>query len=442
MNSLQSLIKFFSAQGAKQGYLAATDQGLISITNFLSSLILARELNPTEFGVYAVGFLLIHFIRAIQDGLIIQPLNAFGAIMPFQEFRKYTTGNGIIQLGLAIISVVAAIFGGLLLNNIGYDTAGLLLLEVCFAFFFWQVQEYIRRTFYTRNHIHRAVINTALASVVRLTILGIWAWKGDLVTGGMGLDAIAWSSMIATGLGLWQARQYWFVGTLNLSGIIKQNWRYGRWVMGGSLANWVTAEVYPIMAAGLVSLAAAGAYRALQNLVAPVHVLLRATDTFFTPRAARLFNEGGYSGLGRILRLIYLLSGIPILGLLVIAAIFPEPLLGLLYGETYLPYSNGLILMAIYYGLWYAYWPIQAAFKAVRLTQPIFIANGLAILSMFTVGVWAIHRWGVYGAIGGQALNASIVTIFLWISWFMTKRKGSNHGRINHETGLPPIDHL
>jgi O-antigen/teichoic acid export membrane protein len=177
------------------------------------------------------------------------------------------------------------------------------------------------------------------------------------------------------------------------------------------------------VAAGIISFAAAGAYRALQNLVAPVHVLLRATDTFFTPRAASIYHHQGFKGLGRMLRWIYLISGIPILGLLIVANLFPEPLLRLLYGETYLGYSNGMALMAIFYGLWYAYWPLQAALKAIRVTRPIFIANGAAIISMFSIGIWAMYRWGVYGAIAGQALNALIVTVVLWWSWVIVKRE-------------------
>ena len=202
--------------------------------------------------------------------------------------------------------------------------------------------------------------------------------------------------------------------------------------MGGSLANWVASELYPLLAAGLISFAAAGAYRALQNLVAPVHVLLRATDTFFTPRAAKLYHREGFKGLGRMLRIIYLVAGVPILGLLIIASLFPEPLLQLLYGETYLTYSSGLFLMAIYYGLWYAYWPLQAALKAIRVTRPIFIANGLAIVLMFSVGVLAILRWDVYGAIAGQALNALVIGIVLWVAWIKNLR--------GTQTATPPTD--
>ncbi|MDD2695692.1 MAG: hypothetical protein PHD58_07200, partial [Anaerolineales bacterium] len=96
--------------------------------------------------------------------------------------------------------------------------------------------------------------------------------------------------------------------------------------------------------------------------------------------------------------------------------------LRLLYGETYVSYSAGVVLMALFYLLWFAYWPLQTALKAVRHSQPIFIANLAAIITMFTVGIWAIQRWGVYGTILGQALNALVVSLILWGAWAVMKR--------------------
>jgi O-antigen/teichoic acid export membrane protein len=416
-----STLTFFSGKGAKQGYLAAIDQGVISVANFLAAIILARSVDPTEFGVYAVGFLMTRFVRAIQDGLTIQPLNTLGAVLSDRKFREYATSTGIIQLILAVLSALAAATGGWILTITGNDVAGPTAIALWFVLLTWQMQEFIRRIFYTRSEVMAAVINTILATVARLGILWLWAAKNTL-SGKAGLDALAWGSLAAVLLGLWQTRRYWSLSDLAIWETFKKNWKFGGWVMGGSLANWVASELYPLLAAGLISFAAAGAYRALQNLVAPVHVLLRATDTFFTPRAAKLYHEQGYPGLGRMLRMIYWISGVPILGLLVVASLFPEPLLRLLYGKTYLPYSSGLFLMAIYYALWYAYWPLQAALKAIRITRPLFVANGLAIMLMFSVGVWAILRWDVYGAVGGQALNALVIALVLWVAWVRTRK--------------------
>ena len=77
----ESGISLFSGKGAQQGYWAATDQGIISLTNFAAAIILGRAVEPEEFGIYAVGFLMTRFVRALQDGLIVQPLNSLGAVL-------------------------------------------------------------------------------------------------------------------------------------------------------------------------------------------------------------------------------------------------------------------------------------------------------------------------------------------------------------------------
>lgn len=413
---IEPIYSLLSGQGARQGYLATIDQGVISASNFLATVILARNVTPTELGVFGVGFIALRLVRAFQEGLVVQPVNVFGAGMDEASFRRYVTSSTILQISLAAATSLAAAIGGWLLTITGNDTAGPALFALWFTFLGWQLQEHIRRMLYTRGMVFSAVVNTVLANIFRLALMLWWASQGKL-SGIRGLDAIAWGSLAALLPGIWATRSFWTIDFLSLKETWQRNWGLGRWLLGGGLANWVAVEFYPILTAGMISFAAAGAYRALQNLVAPIHLLLRATDTFLTPRAARLYEQNGRHALARTLRLIYLVSGIPILGVLAIAMLFPVPLLHLLYGETYLPYSGSMVLMALFYALLFAYYPLQTAFKAARLTRPIFLANLMAIAAMFTIGIWAILRWGVAGTIAGQALNALIVTLVLWGTW-------------------------
>jgi len=113
----------------------------------------------------------------------------------------------------------------------------------------------------------------------------------------------------------------------------------------------------------------------------------------------------------------YLISGVPILAFLAAAALLARPAMRLFYGETYLVFAPGMLWMTVFYALLFAYWPLQSALKAIRRTRPVFVANLLAILVMATAGVWAIARWGVFGTIAGQALNAAIVGVVLWTAW-------------------------
>lgn len=418
---LSPLWTLLSGHSARGGYLAALDQGTISISNFLATILLARNVSPTELGVYGVGFIALRLVRALQEGLVVQPLNVFGAGMKPSAFRRYVTSVGFLQIILSLGSAAFAAGIGWLLTALGNDTAGPALFALWSSFLWWLLHEFIRRVLYTRGSILQAMIITTVSNTVRLALMIWWINEGTL-TGINGLYAIAWGSLAGILPGLWFTRMYWTKQPFNILQTWEHNWDFGRWVTGGIIANWVSVEFYPVLTAGMVSFAAAGAYRALQNIVAPIHLLLRALDTYLTPRAALDFRKKGYSELYRILRLTYLVTFIPVIGLLLLGIMFRDQLLYLLYGDTYLGYSQGLLLMSLYYALLYAYWPLQSVLKAARLSRPIFLANLAAIGTMFTIGILAIRIWDVYGTIAGQALNALVINLVLWSIWKTIRR--------------------
>lgn len=421
-NRLSPLWTLLSGQSARGGYMAALDQGIISLSNFLATILLARNVSPTELGVYGVGFIALRLVRAFQEGLIVQPLNVFGAGMKPSAFSRYVTSVSFLQILLSIGSAAVAAGIGWFLTALGNDTAGPAIFALWSSFLWWLLHEFIRRVLYTRGTILQALTITAVSNAVRLTLMIWWINEGTL-TGLTGLYAIAWGSLAGILPGLWFTRRYWTKQPYNILQTWRHNWDFGRWVTGGILANWVSVEFYPVLTAGMVSFAAVGAYRALQNIVAPIHLLLRALDTYLTPRAALNFRKKGYAELNRTLRLTYIVTFIPVIGLLFLGILLRDQLLSILYGDTYLQFSQGLLLMSIYYALLYAYWPLQSVLKAARLSRPIFLANMAAIGTMFTIGILAIHVWDVYGTIAGQALNALVINLVLWSTWRTVRRK-------------------
>lgn len=433
--AIRRLIAIFSGRGAREGYLAGVDQGVISLSNFLATVMLARVVSPTELGIYGVGFTSLRLVRAVQEGLVIQPMNTFGAAMDEQDFRRYSTSMTVLQVLLALAGGLLAAAAGWLLTVTGNDVAGPTLFSLWSAFIFWQLQEYVRRVLYTRGEVFQAVLNTVLSNLVRLALM-LWLISQGKLTGISGLHAIAWGSLAALIPGVWQMRRHLAAQADSLLATWKRNWEFGSWIVGSTLANWVAVEFYPVLTAGLINFAAAGAYRAIQNLVAPIHLLLRAIDTFLAPRAARAYDEGGRPALRRLIYLTYSITGIPILGVLGLAVLFPTYILRFLYGETYLPYSDGIILMAIFYALMFFYWPYQTALKATHHSRPLFTGNLLAIVAMFTIGLWMIYQWGVYGTIAGQILNALVVAIVLWAGW---RRVKSDPAQTQQPPGNAPV---
>jgi O-antigen/teichoic acid export membrane protein len=401
---------------ARKGYLSGVDQALISLTNFVTSIMIARALTPTQFGAYGVGFILLRLARAFQEGLVIQPMTSIAPSRLPDERRAYISGSAGLQLGLAVGGALACAVFGWILTDLGNTVAGPTLFALWCPLLLAQPQEFVRRVFYTLDQVALAVLNTVVSGVAQIALLA-WLLAAGAQSGTVGLYAIGWSSGLALVLGLIQTRRLWVRRGVDLLATWRTNWRFGRWVLGGTAASWIAIDVYPVVTAGLVSFAATGAYRALQNLVAPIHSLLRAMDTYFTPRLADRRRIAGSPGVVHMVRRMFLVTGPPVALVLVISVAFAEPLLRLLYGPTYLAYADGMRLMAVFYALLYSFWPIQSALKALEKTRPIFISSMVALGAMLTIGVWAILRWGVYGTIGGQALSALIISVVLWATW-------------------------
>jgi O-antigen/teichoic acid export membrane protein len=417
--------EFMNTKLANNGKFAALDQGVISLSNFAASILLVRWVSPTKVGAYVTGFLAIYFVRAIQNGLVIQPLNAEGAAKSDEDFKRYFSAAFVHQFILAVLSAVGAAVLGWILTIRGNNILGPTIFVLWFAFFTWQLQEYFRRAFYTRGEVHKAFWISLAGNSLRLVLMIVLAQVGE-ISGLTGLTAIGWGAFLGVLVGAWFARGYFTRQMDPPLALWLKNWRFGRWILGASLADWVVVDLYPILMAGLISFAATGVYQTLQNLVAPIHVLLRAMDTFVTPIMARTYDQQGTKKLSQNLKHIYLIAGVPVIGLLILVLIFTPQLLKLLSGNTYLPYADGIYVMALYYLFLYVNRPLQMAFRAIRQGRQIFIANIVAMVSMFTLGLWMIHTWGLYGAIGGQALNAIIISLVLILAWARFRRSGEN----------------
>jgi len=424
---LKKSLNLITTKLANNGKYAAIDQGVISLSNFGASILLAALVTPTELGTYVLGFLALYFIRAIQNGIIIQPLNTYGAGKNQDAYSAYFSAAAVHQVILSTLSAAGAALLGWILTRLGNDTLGPTIFILWFSVFTWQLQEFFRRGFYTRGEVHRAVWISVTSNVVRLGMIVLISRKGQ-ISGLTGLNAIGWGAFFATLVGVWLSRHNFSKQLLNPLATWRENWRFGRWILGASLADWVVVDLYPILMAGMISFAATGVYQTLQNLVAPIHVLLRAIDTFLTPIMAKAFDSSGINKVSRMLRWVFLFAGIPIIGLLILVSIFTPQLLYLLKGETYLPYSNGIYLMGVFYFFLYINRPLQMAFRAVRQGKQVFFANILAMASMLIFGTWFIRHWGLYGAIGGQTLNAIIISLFLLSAWHKF-----THSRINVE---------
>ncbi len=70
-------------------FLALADQGIVSVTSFVTSMILARSCSKEEFGVYALGLTIIGLVTECQNVLIWSPYTIYSPRLRDSEFASY-----------------------------------------------------------------------------------------------------------------------------------------------------------------------------------------------------------------------------------------------------------------------------------------------------------------------------------------------------------------
>src|SRR5690349_22036042 len=61
-----------------KGFLALADQGLLSGSNFVVAILLARWLTRDEYGAYAMGFSIFILLYGFHNAFLLEPMSVFG----------------------------------------------------------------------------------------------------------------------------------------------------------------------------------------------------------------------------------------------------------------------------------------------------------------------------------------------------------------------------
>src|SRR5689334_17508749 len=97
--------------GSSRSFWALADQVLISGTNFVTMILVARGLSKDAFGDFSLVYCGLLFANLLQTGLITQPHNVLGATRFGQGRRsyvRYTASTAFSQLLLAGLEVFVA----------------------------------------------------------------------------------------------------------------------------------------------------------------------------------------------------------------------------------------------------------------------------------------------------------------------------------------------
>lgn len=401
------------------------DQGLSSGSNFLTFVLLARAMSPSQLGMYALAITGLYVVGNIQRALFIEPHYVYS--LHQDDYRGYTTATATAQFvfagSVAIIVTVAAWIAG----TAGMDDASGMLLAFGAVSVPYLVQDFIRGIFFTESRFKGVFVNDLVSYGGQLVlILLLIATIGAAPV--RALLAVGVSSGLAVIVGAWQFR-----GTLTspipFRATIRTNWRMGRWLSTSSVASAAANELYVFLSSGILGVAAAGAYRGVVTIVNVNNVFLTALIGRTLPRASERVRDAGSRGLDAYLVRLMARDALPIYLLSLLIIVFADQLLGGLYGEEYRQYALVLQLLAAVAILSVPTEVLIIGLKARGSGAPVLFISLLSAGITIAIGIPMMRAYGLDGVAYTMCLDVAIINVIMWTIYARVRRRPLVVGR-------------
>ena len=387
---------------ALRGFLALLDQGLISGSNFIVAILLARWLTRSEYGAYALAFEVFLFMSIIYSSLVLEPMSVFGPSLYHQDLRGYM--NILLRIHFVISAVFAALAFAAFVVLRRFDPASSLPLACvgvgvaapC-VLLFWLA----RRGFYVLLNPQKAVWGACAYSAVMLAGLVV-VYRLRL------LSPLAAFLLMAAGAGIAApAMLVWFkhhtpsstVPRLVFNDVLSRHWRYGCWALGSATAIWLSGSIYYPLLGTFFNLGEAGNFKALMNLASPVGQVFVAASLLSLPYASRAEQQSGRRNRNH---LAWKLTGLYVAGTSAYWAVLlalRHPIVHRLYGGKYPQVIELLPWLALGSILRIGATSQSIMLRAMNRPDLVFVAYVAACVVTIIGGIPAARWFGIAGAV-------------------------------------------
>ena len=368
-------------------------------TNLLSTVLLARLLAPSAFGVVAAGLLATAFALSLQRSVVGDPLIVL------------TSDGGarrLVPSGAAWVLLWAGFVTGI---SLGLDSfigiplflaamAGMLVLQdgcryLAFASrrpaaalagdLAWLCCVMAAAVLSFRSHL-------TLAEFLELWMVG--ASGGTIIP----LGAVGFLRVIRGA---------------KLCPYAEQARSLAGWLGGQFLLLTGVSTLISLFGASVIGSGAFATFRASQLVCAPILTAVLATSSALVSVFAGLTQSAVWGRAVRLALIFALVSAVPLLGV----SIFGSQMLRLLAGLAYARTADLIVPTAVATGLVATAVPLGAALRALQLGRQLFLAQVFGIapailvtpILALTYGARGI-AWGMVLEMGGNLLSASVVS--------------------------------
>ena len=403
-----------------KGSLSILDHGLYSGANFILSVLLARWLLPSHYGVYSIAFAVYQFAFQAHNAIMLEPMSVLGPANMYERLTDYV-GSQIklhfvfsffASLTICIVGLTVLFFNQLL---------GIVLIIMSIVLSFILLPLLMRRGFYIFRKPQYALFGSVIYAIILggglLAIRVVSDVSVQLAFPLLGFAGLVSGSYLIRRMPPNQSTSTPIAATLS------SNWKYGRWLLYSSFLIALAAQAQTFVVGSFLGLSDAGAFRALQNFIQPIILLFTAVSAFLLPSLSYDFGKGDIARLKRKGKYLFALFLVVSVGFEVFLLLYAPTLESVLYDGRFSSYIYliplwGLVPIAAV--LTYVYYFLL---QSVQQPKAILLGSlGWSGTSLILALILSA-QWGIAGAIISVVIGyliSGLIFAYLYYTYIFT----------------------
>ena len=382
----------------KGSYFSILSQALVSGSNFLTGIIIAKATGVSEFGVFSLIAATVLGLQGIQQALITGPMlfMSRGGEEDKDRISQYFMLQVLLSASLAVAAAIA-------LGTFLHQWSASQLIGIVGAVFFLQMQEFSRARLYMALRASKVLVLDIANHGLRLTIL-LLLWKYDYLTASTAFLVLALAGGITSFPVIRGVAPQTFRVCIDVA---RKSFQYGRWLLLESVAHYLSVPLYFFLTSALLSHQATGGLNAAISLLNLPNVLVLGLMNLAVPMARqKLMNEGYEAWRSQLVSTGAVVIAVSIFLYAVISA-SGSFLLVTVYSPEFAKFADILPIVGAYYCFLAVDTVLAAAFRLAHAPQIGAMTKLWSSIITVSVAYPLISLWGLVGAAIGLVLTSA-----------------------------------
>ena len=396
-------------------YFIILNQSIVSLGNFLLSVVLIKFLGLKFFGTFSLIWISILFINSLQLSLIISPLMT-SLPKQLKAYKNHYLGGVFIQQIFFLITIFLILTIFLNINILSQKIFFMkyFSFNVFIFIFVSQLSQLLRRFFLVQKKIFRASIldflnyfifyfllfSSLFIIEIELTIDKVFLFFNISLVFGLLVNIFVFFDLRFS-------KKYFFSS-------LYENWKISKWITYATIFQWYSSNVWILSVGSLLGPFYVGVIRACQSVINIANLFFQALENYLPSKISEIYMLNKKKNLKNFYNKITKKGIVLTFILSLFIALFSKQILTIIYDDTLTEYYWFLSILSFILPIIYLQFPLNYLFRTLAKTKPIFIAFLFSGLFSLFANNYLILSFNLFGFLLGIFSVQVIILIILY----------------------------